>query len=312
MKHIFVTGGNDGIGFALCKQLAADGHFVYLGSRSAEKGVAAVAAIGANATLVVCDVTSDSSVVAAAAAVQGLLGGAKLYGIVNNAGTGLAHGGGAELILNTNLHGPKRVTDAFLPLLDTPGRVVMVGSGAGPGFIKGCSDAAIKRVLIGGDATWDQIVGTLDAGVRHDRMQGYGLSKAALCAYTMLLARTHPQHVFGICSPGFIATKMAAQYGAKKPCAAPQPAPRRATAGSTARATALRRRSERTRAHRHSLASGPRRAPSRSRSASSTCLRRRAAGTTAATACARRCISCATRASRRTTAWCRRRFWREC
>ena len=228
MKRIFVTGGNDGIGFALCKQLAADGHFVYLGSRSAEKGVAAVAAIGANATLVVCDVTSDSSVAAAAAAVQGMLGGAKLYGIVNNAGTGLGHGGGAELILNTNLHGPKRVTDAFLPLLDTPGRVVMVGSGAGPGFIKGCTDAAIKRVLIGGDATWAQIVGTLDAGVAHDRMQGYGLSKAALCAYTMLLARTHPQHVFGICSPGFIATKMAAQYGAKKPCAAPRRA--RATA----------------------------------------------------------------------------------
>ena len=89
MKHIFVTGGNDGIGFALCKQLAADGHFVYLGSRSAEKGVAAVAAIGENCTLVVCDVTSDSSVAAAAAAVQGMLGGAKLYGIVNNAGTGL-------------------------------------------------------------------------------------------------------------------------------------------------------------------------------------------------------------------------------
>ena len=229
MKRIFVTGGNDGIGFALCKQLAADGHFVYLGSRSAEKGVAAVAAIGENATLVVCDVTSDSSVAAAAAAVQGMLGGAKLYGIVNNAGTGLAHGGGADLILNTNLHGPKRVTDAFLPLLDTPGRVVMVGSGAGPGFIKGCTDAAIKRVLIGGDATWDQIVGTLEAGLAHDRMQGYGLSKAALCAYTMLLARTHPQHVFGICSPGFIATKMAAQYGAKKPCAAPRravPCPR--------------------------------------------------------------------------------------
>ena len=144
MKHIFVTGGNDGIGFALCKQLAADGHFVYLGSRSAEKGVAAVAAIGENATLVVCDVTSDSSVAAAAAAVQGMLGGAKLYGIVNNAGTGLGHGGGAELILNTNLHGPKRVTDAFLPLLDTPGRVVMVGSGAGPG----CSSTGVGMSVV--------------------------------------------------------------------------------------------------------------------------------------------------------------------
>ena len=217
MKRIFVTGGNDGIGFALCKQLAADGHFVYLGSRSAEKGVAAVAAIGANATLVVCDVTSDSSVAAAAVAVKGLLGGAKLYGIVNNAGTGLAHNNTAAHILDTNLHGPKRVTEAFLPLLDTPGRVVMVGSGAGPGYIKGCGDAAIRRALVSGASSWEQIVATLDGGVAHDRMQGYGLSKAALCAYTMLLAKAHPQHVFGICSPGFIATKMTASFGAKKP-----------------------------------------------------------------------------------------------
>ena len=34
VKHVLVTGGNTGIGFALCRQLAADhGCHVYLGSR---------------------------------------------------------------------------------------------------------------------------------------------------------------------------------------------------------------------------------------------------------------------------------------
>ena len=45
-KNIVVTGGNSGIGFALCKQLAVDyGCTVFLGSRSAERGAAAVASI---------------------------------------------------------------------------------------------------------------------------------------------------------------------------------------------------------------------------------------------------------------------------
>jgi NAD(P)-dependent dehydrogenase (short-subunit alcohol dehydrogenase family) len=42
-KHIVVTGGNAGIGKALCMQLASDyGCHVYMGSRSLERGAAAV------------------------------------------------------------------------------------------------------------------------------------------------------------------------------------------------------------------------------------------------------------------------------
>ena len=39
LKHVFVTGGNDGIGLALCKLLVTQkGCFVYMGSRSVERG----------------------------------------------------------------------------------------------------------------------------------------------------------------------------------------------------------------------------------------------------------------------------------
>jgi len=42
-KRIVVTGGNSGIGFALCKQLVTEhGCHVYLGSRSLERGTDAV------------------------------------------------------------------------------------------------------------------------------------------------------------------------------------------------------------------------------------------------------------------------------
>jgi len=46
VSKILVTGGNTGIGFALCKQLAIDkGIHVLLAARSEEKGKAAVKAI---------------------------------------------------------------------------------------------------------------------------------------------------------------------------------------------------------------------------------------------------------------------------
>ena len=42
-KHILVTGGNSGIGLALCKLLIKDHScYVYLGSRDASKGEAAL------------------------------------------------------------------------------------------------------------------------------------------------------------------------------------------------------------------------------------------------------------------------------
>ena len=44
-KHIVVTGGNSGIGKALCQQLVEKGCYVFLGARSDAKGQDAVADI---------------------------------------------------------------------------------------------------------------------------------------------------------------------------------------------------------------------------------------------------------------------------
>lgn len=223
-KAIIVTGGNTGIGFALCKQLVVEqGCHVFLGSRSVDKGQAAVKAIleaapGGKCEMVQVDTSSDASVAAAAQTLKNQLGENKLYAIVNNAGTGLNHGVDAAAMVNTNLFGPKRMCESFLPLLDaSQGRIVNVGSGAGSMYVGSVKDPAVKRQLCSEDQTWEQISAHLQSvKAESTAMGGYGLSKALLANYTSSLAKQNPDLKISCCSPGFIDTNMTRGYGASK------------------------------------------------------------------------------------------------
>jgi carbonyl reductase 1 len=233
--NILVTGGNSGIGFALCKQLAEEGHRVFLGSRNKERGEKAIAAIAhANCSLLVIDVASSESVHAAAQGLRSELGDENLYAIVNNAGVGLMHPDVTPLdVIDVNLLGAKRVCEAFIPLLQKDGgRIANTSSGAASSYVAGAmmgkpmgvATAAQKKPLMDPDVTWEQIEAVVkverDGGfTRDESSQGsgwcaYGLSKAALTAYAMLLARTYPDLIVSSCSPGFIKTKMTAGWGA--------------------------------------------------------------------------------------------------
>lgn len=218
---VLVTGGNSGIGLALCQQLLLEnGCHVIMGSRSLERGRDAIASLAlpadaaARCTLVQLDTSSDASVAAAKAAVEG-----PLYGIVNNAGTGLKHGTTGDDVINTNLRGPKRVIDAFLPMLDpSKGRIVNVGSGSGPKYIETLGPCPAAKALMN-PTSWE---GVEEHAVTHLNAEtttngGYGLSKACLAAYTMVLAKQHPNLMISVCSPGFILTKMTEGWGATKP-----------------------------------------------------------------------------------------------
>jgi NAD(P)-dependent dehydrogenase (short-subunit alcohol dehydrogenase family) len=82
------------------------------------------------------DVSSEDSILKCAAEVKQLLGSQKLYAVVNNAGIFTVDD--PEALIRTNVYGPKRVTEAFLELLDPEcGRVVHVSSGGGPRFVQG-------------------------------------------------------------------------------------------------------------------------------------------------------------------------------
>jgi len=228
---VFVTGGNGGIGAAICKLLVSDrGCKVFMGSRSVEKGQNAVKEMGlgdkaGDITVIQCDVNSDESVKNAAATVKSALGDQKLFGLVNNAGTGLGHGTGDKDLFNTNVHGPKRVCDNFMSLMDPEkGRIVNMGSGAGPGFVKSIKDVAVKKQMCSGDTTWadieDLMKRFLDGGGEpifggeKSMFNGsYGLSKAALTVFTMQMAAKHPNIKSSCVSPGYIQTNMTKKFG---------------------------------------------------------------------------------------------------
>lgn len=238
-KHILVTGGNAGIGLAMCKLLATSTQpksdyptpappecYVYLGSRNTERGEAAVKSITdaypaaqGKVEMLQIDVTDDASCAAAAASLKAK--GVTLYALVNNAGMGLNQGGGvtdATAILDTNFYGPKRVTDAFIDLIDaTEGRVCHVSSGAATMYLKK-QDPKLKALFSNPDLTFEE----LDALVKEQRAcdnmgfgSGYGLSKAAVTALTLVHAKAFPSLKVVSLSPGFIDTDMTKGYGAK-------------------------------------------------------------------------------------------------
>lgn len=216
-----MTGGNSGIGLALCKQLASeDGCYVFMGSRSLERGQAALAEISSGIEdkieVVQCDIANPASVVAAAATIQGKLS-APLYGLVNNAGCGLAHGVSADEINNTNFYGTKSMVDAFLPLMQSAGgRIVHVGSGAGPMWLAK-QNAEIQTKLTSGTMDLEAIDQFMKDNRNQEAGHAYGISKCLLSVYAESMARANPAMITSSISPGFIDTKIVAGFGASKP-----------------------------------------------------------------------------------------------
>lgn len=221
-KTILVTGGNAGIGLALCKQLANRGCRVFMGARSEERGAAGLQAIaeahGADVAalveLIKLDVGDDGSCLAAAEKLKSA--NVTLYALVNNAGVGLQTGSGAvEDLLNTNFYGPKRCSEAFVGLIDPEaGRIVNVSSGAASMFLRDQTPET-KQIFTSPDTSWELLEATVRKESGGASMGGYGLSKAGLTAYTIQQAKQYPNLLCTSLSPGFIQTNMTAGFGAR-------------------------------------------------------------------------------------------------
>ncbi|KAL7491471.1 hypothetical protein ACHAWT_000807 [Skeletonema menzelii] len=222
MKRILVTGANSGIGLALTKQLVKDhGCHVYLGSRDVVKGQKAVDEVkktsGDAVELLNIDVSSEESVQSAAEALASKLGSEKLYGLVNNAGTGVMHNTKPPEILDTNTRGPRRVVNHFLPLINQDcGRIVNLGSGGGPNFVRSIPNKNDKQRYLepmSEAQIEDEINKILSI---NDDYTAYSGSKALLACYTMELANEHPNLMISIITPGYIKTAMTEGAGATK------------------------------------------------------------------------------------------------
>ncbi|MFF1815729.1 SDR family oxidoreductase [Kribbella sp. NPDC058245] len=144
-KTALVTGANKGIGFAIAQGLGALGFRVAVGARDdvrRKEAVEKLQAAGIDAFGVGLDVTSNESVAAAAQTVEQTAG--RLDVLVNNAGIAGPIDDGAQdpttldldvlrTVLDTNVFGVVRVTNAMLPLLrraDSP-RIVNMSSNMG-------------------------------------------------------------------------------------------------------------------------------------------------------------------------------------
>ncbi len=144
-KVAVVTGGNRGIGFETCRQLAKQDIKVILTSRDEAKGKAAaekLQAEGLDVSNYQLDVTDAESIKRLAQFIKGNFG--RLDILVNNAGVlqDYAESNGSifnlkistlQNTLETNTFGPLLLCQALIPLMKEHnyGRVVNVSSGAG-------------------------------------------------------------------------------------------------------------------------------------------------------------------------------------
>ena len=134
-----VSGGNRGIGREVVRQLAAQGYTVVLGSRDAGAGERAAEEIEAEVLPRQLDVADRDSVERFVQSVRSQLG--RVDALVNNAGVvGDTRASAATVdldevgsVMQTNLFGAWRLSQALLPLLreSGSGRIANVSSGMG-------------------------------------------------------------------------------------------------------------------------------------------------------------------------------------
>ncbi len=140
MKRALVTGASGTLGAAICRALAADGHYVYvhghIGMARADQVVAAITESGGSAAAVSFDVTD---VAATAAVLEGILAAGPIQILVNNAGIhddAVMPGMRAEQwmrVIDVSLNGFFNVTQPLLlPMVRTRwGRIINISSVAG-------------------------------------------------------------------------------------------------------------------------------------------------------------------------------------
>ena len=231
MRWVLVTGANKGIGLAIVEKLLQDFNdvSVFLGSRSVERGKAAIASLPSacqdRVQLVEIDVASNDSIVEAAKTVKSILGDSELYGVVNNAG--IWHAPLAE-VLKVNVWAIKHMMDSFVPLIRSHnGRIVNVTSASGPMFVAGCSSER-QMQLIDADISWEAIESLLNqcSSLKEDDEEAfkqlgfpsdkYGLSKALANALTLWAAKKYPNLSVNSCTPGFIETDLTRPFAAQR------------------------------------------------------------------------------------------------
>ena len=190
MTTTLITGANKGLGYEAARRLLADGHDVWIGARDEERGRRAAEELGAR--FVQLDVTSEESVAAAAATVEAETG---LDVLINNAGipgdfrpVAELTAADIQLVYDTNVLGPVRVSQAFIPLVQRSEAPVIVNVSSGLG----------SQTLIRDPERVESTVVSVP----------YCSSKAALNMITSQYATAYPKIRINMVDPGYTATDL--------------------------------------------------------------------------------------------------------
>ena len=184
MTTTLITGANRSLGLETTRRLIDAGHTVFAGVRDPASGDAA-RQLGAH--VVQLDVTDAASVEAAVAQLP------ELDVLINNAGV-LGDSFGIDdldaetmtSVLDTNVVGIVRVTQAALPLLRSSANPVIVNVASGVGWPRYLVDEAHDEFPV--------------------KAVPYAASKAAVVALTVQYAKNLPQMRVNASDPGYTAT----------------------------------------------------------------------------------------------------------
>lgn len=185
MTTTLITGASRGLGLETARRLLDAGHTVYAGMRDPDGGAAA-RALGAHVVRI--DVTDEASVDTAFAGLP------ELDVLVNNAGVlGTSFGvddldaAATAAVLDTNVLGIVRVTQAALPLLRRSPNPVVVNVASGVG--------------------WPRWLTTPGRDEHPVPSIPYAASKAAVIALTVQYAKNLPGMRINASDPGYTATE---------------------------------------------------------------------------------------------------------
>ncbi|CAN4125709.1 unnamed protein product [Withania somnifera] len=258
-KYAVVTGANKGIGFEICRQLASQGVYVILSARNEKRGLEALEKLkgfGLAQSVVFhqLDVMDPSTIASLADFIKTKFG--RLDILVNNAGIGgvtadvdalrdtqesSGTGGGSQVnwndilsetyenakeCLETNYYGVKRMTEAFIPLLQLSKSPRIVNVSSSMGKLKNLEHEWAKGVLSDTEnLTKEKIEEVLNQYLKDFKedslqakgwpsfMSSYMLSKAAMNAYSRIMALKHPFIQINCVCPGFVKTDINYNHG---------------------------------------------------------------------------------------------------
>ncbi|KAL5565589.1 hypothetical protein UlMin_028753 [Ulmus minor] len=234
-RFAVVTGANKGIGLETVRQLASDGITVVLTARDEKRGLEAVEKLkqlGLSGKVLFhqLDVADPACVASLPDFVKTQFG--KLDILVNNAGIGGVSTEQvdqirtmnqtyelAEECLQINYYGAKRTAEALIPFLQLSNSPRIVNVSSSMGKLQSISNEWAKRILSDAEnLTEDRIdevlreflkdfkEGSLESKGWPTFLSAYTVSKAAMNAYTRILAKKYPSFRINCVCPGYVKT----------------------------------------------------------------------------------------------------------